>query len=213
MGQINQAINVQKVIDFFGIENFIETGTGVGESLSYVLSIKNESLKVYTIELMDELYENLNIKFKDISNLELIKGYSHVEIANILNKISSNPTLFWHDAHFPGADFKINGATYTSEPDPIKRIPLYNELSAIKNSGRDTSKDVIVIDDLRIYEDGEYEDGNWTLRSEVGGDNIDFVYEMFDDTHLIIKSYLNQGYLILFPLSEDVDYTQFVVGA
>lgn len=213
MGQIYQAIDAQKVIETFNIANFVETGTGVADTLSYILNTNANNLQIYSIELMDELYDKLVQKFEGTSNLHLIKGYSHIEIKNILKELSPDPTLFWHDAHFPGADFNINGATYTSEPDPTKRIPLESELRAIKESGRDISKDIFVFDDLRVYKDGPYDGGNWPLRNVAGADGIDFVYELFDETHIIIESYIAQGFLILFPIDTDIDICKnLVVG-
>jgi hypothetical protein len=212
MGQINQAVNVSDVINTFAIKNFVETGTGTGESLGNVLSLpESKELTLYSIELIDQIYEYLTGKFKN-DNLNLIKGYSHEEIVKIMDTISNEPTLFWHDAHFPGADFKIDGATYTSEKDPVKRIPLEYELRGVINSGRDISKDIFIIDDLRVYKDGDYETGNWDLREQAGADNIDFVYELFDDTHIIIESLVAQGFLILFPINTEVSVCKRLVN-
>jgi hypothetical protein len=205
MGQIYQAIKPKEVIETFGIKNFVETGTGIADSLSHILNVRPDDLNVYTIELMDELHKQLVERFEDTPNLHLIKGYSNIEMKTVVEQLSSEPTLFWHDAHFPGADFNINGATYTSESDPVKRIPLESELRVIKESGRDISKDVFVLDDLRVYKDGPYEGGNWDLRTVAGSDNIDFVYELFDETHVIIESYVAQGFLILFPIDTDLE--------
>jgi hypothetical protein len=205
MGQIYQAIKPKEVIETFGIKNFVETGTGIADSLSHILNVRPDDLNVYTIELMGELHKQLVERFEDTPNLHLIKGYSNIEMKTVVEQLSSEPTLFWHDAHFPGADFNINGASYTSEPDPVKRIPLESELRVIKESGRDISKDVFVLDDLRVYKDGPYEGGNWDLRTVAGSDNIDFVYELFDETHVIIESYVAQGFLILFPIDADLE--------
>ena len=207
MGQINQAVKLDKVIKNFNIGNFIETGTGLGESLEYLLDLdESKDLDIHSIELMEQLYNILQAKFKSVENLDLIKGYSHEEIGKLMEVISDQPTIFWHDAHFPGADFKIDGATYTSEKDDTKRIPLESELRTIISSGRDVSNDVFIIDDLRVYKDGPYEGGNWEFRSQAGSDNIDFIYELFDETHIIIESYIAQGFVILFPIttSEEV---------
>lgn len=204
MGQINQAIKVKDVIQTFGVKSFVETGTGVGESLDHVLSISSD-VNIHTIELMDVLYNELVSKYGHIDRLNLIKGYSHEEIAKLTPTLDEGPALFWHDAHFPGADFHIDGATYTSEKDPVKRIPLESELRAVLSSGRDISKDIFVIDDLRVYKDGPYQEGNWQYREVAGADNYDFVYELFDETHYIIESYVAQGFLILFPISTDIE--------
>jgi hypothetical protein len=100
------------------------------------------------------------------------------------------------DAHFPGADFHFE--TYDSTKDYDTRLPLKKELETIKIN-RSNNKDVFIIDDLRVYEDNNYTDGNWSLRKEVGGDGIDFVYELFGQSHNIEKDLRYQGYLILTP--------------
>jgi len=204
MGQINQAIKVKDVFKTFGVKSFVETGTGMGESLNHILSITND-IDIHTIELMDVLYENLVSNYGNVECVNLIKGYSHEEIVKLIPNLKEGPALFWHDAHFPGADFRIDGATYTSEKDPIKRIPLESELRAVVSSGRDISKDIFVIDDLRVYKDGPYQEGNWEHRKVAGADNCDFVYELFDKTHYIIESYIAQGFLILFPIDTDIE--------
>jgi hypothetical protein len=104
--------------------------------------------------------------------------------------------LFFLDAHFPGADFHYE--SYTSVTDYNIRLPLKRELETI-SALRDISKDVFIIDDLRVYEDNDYSDGNWPLRSVAGGNGIDFVYQIFEKTHNIQKDLRHQGFLIITP--------------
>ena len=66
------------------------------------------------------------------------------------------------------------------------------------------SNDVIVIDDLRIYEDGPFETGNWDERSKYGGDGIEFIEKLFEDTHYVGRSYNAQGFVILFPVTKEM---------
>lgn len=212
MGTIYNAVKLKEVIETFNIKNFVETGTGLGESLSYIINLEIDDINIYTIEVIDEIYNFIVDKFNIFKNVNLIKGYSHIEMSKILEKLSPLPTLFWNDAHFPGADYGINEATYTSETDAIKRIPLETELRIIKESGRDISKDVFILDDLRVYKDGPYESGNWDMREVCGGDSIDFVYDLFKDSHFIIESYLSQGYLILFPINSDSELCKNLIN-
>ena len=104
--------------------------------------------------------------------------------------------MFFLDAHFPGADFHYE--TYTSVEDYDTRLPLKKEIETIV-SNRDTKNDVFIIDDLRVYEDNDYTDGNWPLRSVAGGDGIDFIYNYLSDTHDINKDLRYQGFLIITP--------------
>lgn len=203
MGIICNPIKLEETIDFFSIENFVETGTGLGTSIEYILNTKHQNINIYSIEILEDLYLKAKEKFVDKQNVCLLQGKSDIELKTIIDKLGPNPTMFWLDAHFPGADFHINGATYGSESDENIRIPLEQELNTIVSSGRDIIYDVIVIDDLRIYEDGPFANGNWNERKLFGGDGIDFIVDNFAKTHYITRSYVDEGYLILFPQTLD----------
>lgn len=41
----------------------------------------------------------------------------------------------------------------------------------------DVTKDIFNIDDLRIYEDGPFQNGNWSERLKIGGRTISFDFE------------------------------------
>ena len=77
------------------------------------------------------------------------------------------------------------------------------------------SDDVFVIDDLRVYEDGPFETGNWAERGLYGGDGIAFIEELFEDTHYVVRSYNKQGFVMLFPVNRDIseESENLVVGA
>ena len=48
MGQLNQAIQIKNVLDFYDIKNFVETGTGKAEVVQSVVEA-DDSLNVHTI--------------------------------------------------------------------------------------------------------------------------------------------------------------------
>ena len=76
------------------------------------------------------------------------------------------------------------------------------------------SKDIIVIDDIRIYKEGPYENGNFENKALHGGESLDFVYDLLDETHIVVESYLQEGYLICFPINTDEQsLRKYVVGA
>ena len=108
--------------------------------------------------------------------------------------------MFFLDAHFPGADFHL--ASYFDEKDENIRIPLKKEIETIVRLKNGFEKDVFVIDDLRIYEDGPFEGGNWPLRQQLGSEGIEFVYDLLSNTHEVIKNYKSQGYIIALPKDE-----------
>lgn len=200
MGEL-QLFDILKFKNKFDLNIFIETGTGVGHSLKYVLDItkQNKFKKYYSIEVYEPLYKECILKFSSHKDhdIELLNNTSVNGLEFILKKIEKNDKcFFWLDAHFPGADF--NFTSYSSTEDKSLRIPLEEEIKLIKKY-RPNNKDLFIIDDLRIYEDGNFESGNWSLRNQYGGNGIQFIYDAFQDTHDVIKLNNHQGYVILTP--------------
>ena len=210
MGQLNEAIQIKNVLDFYDIKNFVETGTGKAEVVQSVVEA-DDSLNVHTIEVIPEIYDKNKINFSYLKDVNWHLGTSFDILPEILPDLKGT-TLFWMDAHFPGADFGLS--SYGDEKDDDKRLPLKKELETIV-ANRDVTNDVFVIDDLRIYEDGPFGDGNWEDREKYGGDGIEFIDELFDETHYVVKSYNAQGSILLFPVSKDIENEagNLVVGA
>ena len=208
MGQLNQAIKIKNVLDYYDIKNFVETGTGQAEVVRSVYEA-NEDLNIHTIEVVEEIFDQNKIKFSYLKDVSWHLGTSFKILPAILPTFDGN-TLFWMDAHFPGADFGLS--SYGDEKDMDKRLPLKRELESIVQS-RDVKNDVFVIDDLRIYEDGPFETGNWDERTKYGGDGIGFIEEMFEDTHYIGRSYNAQGSVILFPVTKEMSDNLLVGSA
>ena len=208
MGQLNQAIKIKNVLDFYDIKNFVETGAGQAEVVRSVYEA-DESLNIHTIEVVEEIFDQNKIKFSYLKDVSWHLGTSFKILPEILPTFEGN-TLFWMDAHFPGADFGLS--SYGDEKDMDKRLPLQKELESIVQS-RDVRNDVFVIDDLRIYEDGPFETGNWDERTKYGGDGIGFIEDIFEDTHYIGRSYNAQGSVILFPITRDMSDNLLVGSA
>lgn len=132
--------------------------------------------------------------------IRLIEATSEAAFTEWLPRLPvETPVLFWLDAHFPGADFGYAG--YDTEGDEALRLPLERELRLIREL-RPGGRDVILIDDLRIYEDGPFASGPMpdfaqTLPPERR--HIRFISELFGDTHHIHRLYQEEGYVMLLP--------------
>lgn len=219
MAKLQNAINLQSTFGEFNIQNYVETGTGgildsYGQnSLLQVSNLKIKNLKMHSIEILDRIYNEAVEYFKDNKNVFMHHGNSHDELPKVLDELDENPTLFFLDAHFPDSyRDEYNREVIKDDPDYIK-IPLEGELRIICQK-RNVSKDIIVIDDIRIYQDGPYENGNFQNKALHGGQNLNFVYELLDKTHIIVESYLQEGYLICFPIDTDENsLRKYVVGA
>jgi len=201
MGQINRPMKLKETLESFGIKNFVETGTGDGSSMNKVIATEVLDMH-YGIELDEELFENLMKQNDGNEQVVLFHGYSEECMSAVLEELSDEPTLFWLDAHFPGADYGPAG--YGDEGDIDKRLPMGSELKIMKEK-RDLSKDIIFMDDLRIYVDRDFEAGNWSERSKFGADGYDFVEDLIGDTHILVEHLSDQGYLLAFPIGTEED--------
>ena len=186
--------DIKHYIDKYKLKYYIETGTGMGGCLDFCRNFNFE--KCISIEIHDEIYKIAKEKFKDDSKCELHHGNSYEVLKNILKNVNDS-SLFFLDAHFPGADFGY--ADYSTEKNMDTRLPLQKELEVIFSEYKFFASSVFIIDDLRIYEDDNYTDGNWKDRVTLGGQNINFVFDTFNHTHIIQKDLRYQGFFIIEP--------------
>jgi hypothetical protein len=193
MGELNLH-NLNSVIDKFKCTQFVETGTGKGTGLSYACS--HGFNKLYSIEYMTELYEECKGKFDEDVRVTLINDTSINGLKQVLSEMDSTPALFWLDAHFPGADFYFND--YDHMKDDESHMPLVQELQLI-HSSREGCEDVIILDDLQLYEDGPFQLHNPEFCAKYGNKDITPGTDLFKETHQFSRDYRHQGFLTLTP--------------
>lgn len=193
MGSINR-FDLNKLIKEYDIQYFFETGTWKGDGLAYASRLPFK--KLFSCEIMEEIYHKAKSRFKNQNNVQVKLGTSEEALISLNNEITGN-CLFWLDAHYPGAEEGLH--SYNEIEDETIRLPLHKELLLIKEL-RPDYKDIILVDDLRIYEEGPYKNGNMpdniippSIR------NIDFAYALFAATHEIVKLYNDHGYLVIIP--------------
>lgn len=198
--------NLNDYIKKYNLKYYFETGTGAGDCISYALRHNFE--EYYTVDIDEDLVTTVYSNLKDINkNINFLVGKSTDILDEYLEKIpKESPMLFYLDAHFPGADF--HKCTYEESIRTHKddAFPLEREIEIIFNK-RDCSNDVFIIDDLVLYEEGDY---TWVL----AGNNYEygwlqeelnlktdskFLYERFEKTHDFKKDLRHQGYLIITP--------------
>lgn len=192
MGEISQ-FDVGALVEGFDLRFFVETGTLYGNGLEAVMGCGFQEL--HSIEIDEGLAEKAAAKFAGHEHVRVHPGNSPEVLGRILPGLRGN-ALFWLDAHFPGAD--TGEVPYEQEQREEVRLPLELELQEIA-ARAGTFQDVLVIDDISIYEDGPYEWGNFEARSWLGGESCEFIYERFRATHALVKCYERGGYLLLLP--------------
>ncbi len=114
---------------------FIETGTFMGDMVDEML---NSFEEIYSIELFDPLYQRAKKIFKKHKHVHIFHGNSVEILPKIIEK-TSEPILFWLDAHYSGSG--------TAKLDEID-TPIEKELKIINKIA---NKHVVVIDDARCF--------------------------------------------------------------
>ena len=184
-------INIKEFRDKYDIKNFVETGFYQGTGVSYAIDIGFD--EIYSVDIKREYINNGMKKFKEFDNIYLFNNTSVSYLKAILESINGERTLFWLDAHLP--------AMYNVEHDPNNKAivtPLKNELLIIKDK-IGIEKDVIIMDDARIYIDGPFELGNFPDKHNYIIESADFIYDIFKETHNIELSYKETGIFYLTP--------------
>lgn len=202
--------DINPFITKYGLKTYFETGTGMAESLGHALKYPFE--KLYTVDIDKEFIDRLAPILKSDNRLRAFNNDSVSQIKEVfdigeISKTSNDPILWFLDAHFPGADFHKISYEESIKSYKHQSLPLEEEIGILKNN-RDTSKDVIIIDDFILYDpDKEYDTvkvGNiFRYRDLVESIGInlksDFIYKAFENTHDFSIDLTHQGYLIITP--------------
>ncbi len=193
--------DLDRLIREYGCRYLIETGTGLGKSLEYAAA--SDFDQVFSIEIMHKLALEAALRFAKNHKVTVIHGKSERGLKEALEEIPPEaPVIYWLDAHFPGADFRL--ASYKDEKNEAVRLPLERELRLLAGL-RDISRDVFLIDDLRIYEDGTYDEGPCPADHRPAEEfrHTRFVDEVLGATHGIERLFRRTGYLCAYPKRRD----------
>ena len=204
MGTIRR-FDLNEIKDKYNTKVFVETGTMYGDGVKYAQDYNFE--KIISIEIEPAIHQTATENFKNHDNVEILLGDSSKVLPDRLESITDN-ALFWLDAHFPGADAGLVSYESCKQMEYDTRVPLEAELTAIAKRVK-TYKDVIIADDLWLYEEGSFGGGNMNdharqhnqniTKEEIVGKDATFAYNLFEETHDIKKYYPDQGYLVFLP--------------
>lgn len=199
MGQIT-AFDINQIVSTYNCTAYVETGTGIGVSLKHALGF--EFNKLYTVDIDVDLIESIKKEITD-SRVSFFNEKSSDALKKIVEQVKDEDcVLFFLDAHFPGADF--HKMSYEESMRLYKKdsMPLEEEMKIIKNA-RPNKKDVLIIDDLHLYQPGQYQHSNWQhtdIQEEIGVKrSAEFVVNLYSETHQILSYNAHQGYMILLP--------------
>lgn len=193
MGELKH-FNLKLFLDKYKIDTLIETGTYKGDAVAHALQF--EFKKIYTIELIEEFFNESVNRFKNNNKITLINNNSKEGLVEIFSKYNVGNCLFWLDAHLPNLYQNKYSGDYKNKKELL--IPLEEELKVIIQN-KDVSNDVFIMDDLRMCERGNYRAGNWegVINAGVGG--INFIFNILGNTHNIERIYDDHGYVLCTP--------------
>lgn len=193
MGMLHR-FDLQRIVREYKLHFLFESGTFRGDALVYALDAPFE--KMISVEIVPEIADAARRRFEMEPRVEILTADSLSALEQTLPHLKGNG-LFWLDAHFPGADAGLTSYDNCNEEE--LRLPLKRELQIIKRL-RPRGKDVFILDDLRIYEDGPFRNGNVPDDAKPSlNRSLQFVYDLFGRSHIILKSYMDEGYTLLFP--------------
>ena len=177
--------DLRHLITDYGCRVLVETGIGKGQGTDEAATL--EFQQIFAIEPQHKPALDLALRHAADHRITVIHGRIERGLEEVLDEIAPDaPVLFWLDAHQPGKD----------------RQPRL-ELQMRQIAGRrDISRDVFLIDDLRIYEDGAYDDGPCpdSQLPPPGQRSLRFLEEMLAGSHEIQRSRRRAGYLCAYPI-------------
>lgn len=191
--------NLGQIIQQYGTLAFVETGTGLGFGVYHASQFPFQT--IISIDIVPDELKRIAPEFGHDKRIHLVLGKSIDGLREVLPQINV-PICFWLDAHYPGS---YQHKPYDNEQDERIRLPLEHELRLIKEL-RPEGRDVILIDDLRIYERDQFEWGNMEQVGLGGMAKLDssFLYKIFEQTHTAHRYLAATGYFALLPKPRSV---------
>lgn len=175
--------DINALIDKYSLSAFVETGTGTGDSLRHAMGFP--FLEIHSCESHKRTFDALSGAVPRDPRLHLENLTSELFLKKILGTVGR--ALIFLDAHFTGS--------YAGIPiDPSEKTPLGDELQIIAAIRR-PSGDVIIIDDLRIYENGPFQNGEYPHKqTDLNGWLFPFL-----TSHDMSRDYRREGYVVMLP--------------
>lgn len=126
---------VKSYLRKYVINEFVETGTHLGETLGY---IAESGVRCSSIELSQEFYTAACKRFHGRKNVSLMQGDSGQKLPILLAELTTS-ALFWLDGHYSAGNTACAGIA----------SPISIELKAILNHS--VKQHVILIDDAHCF--------------------------------------------------------------
>jgi hypothetical protein len=173
--------------DYTSYENFVETGTFMGQT---ILHVEQYFKKLYTIEIKKEFYERVKSNYSG-NKIEFLLGDSSIVLRDLTKKIEGNSIIFL-DGHWSA------GSTGKGKKD----CPLYEEILFINLNHKDEA--IIIVDDVRLFGMGpnnkeKYDICNW---EDINVEKILKIVSSRMTNHYFLPSELDKDDRLIIHLSK-----------
>jgi hypothetical protein len=186
-------LDLKDLADRYDCRYFVETGGGDGAGVDQAQGVGFKHL--YSIER--DHARAITTAFRHAANLgiTIIHGRPERGLKETLGELPAGIPVLFHLNAPPREDDLRKAET-------LGQLPLERQLRQIAET-RDPARDVIVIDALRLYEDGAFEDGPCRAedRPVAGLRDLGFVRDLLGRTHRLERLYRQAGALRAYPLS------------
>src|SRR6266550_3416105 len=188
---------------------FIETGTGRGDGTAYAATYSFRWLR--SIEVWLDLAVAAQKRFEHDRRITIVYVESRHWLPSLLSSYTcqDDGIFLWLDAHYPGGDHA--GQPFDAEPDEDVRLPLETELRLIREF-RPEGNYCLLIDDLRLYIDDDWQDGPLAREQQILYPKIrnGNILKPFRATHDVHIDRLDGGYALVVPRGVTLPY---ILGA
>jgi hypothetical protein len=185
---------IEEITIKYRLSSFIETGTYTGGGVNHAVSLNCFDL-IQSVESSQNHHAFISTTPENVP-IVLWRGFSETCLPGMLHLLGNSSCLFWLDAHLP---------TFYGDPS-THDLPLRNELDIIFDiRGKLALQDAFIIDDLRLFEGGNYQSGNVSKEvwDKLGVSPVpnDGWLDLFFLDHRVERRYEDEGYLIALPNS------------
>jgi hypothetical protein len=200
MGHVANA-GLADLVTRYDLTIFVETGTGRGDSIRDALAIP-AIREIRSIEIDPETY-NCNVtEFNAQPRVILYHDDSRTVLPTIAESLPTDANVLWYlDAHFPGS-FRIVPTPMLPLAMPASEaVPLVAEIEGLL-SARSLANDVVVVDDLLLWEAGPYTAGDTPgFREQLKTNDLAVVETLLEPTHQMQRLHTDQGYAVFHPIT------------
>lgn len=180
--------DLEELIARYACRIFAEVGTGAGQAVEQAAAASFEL--IFSVEPSHKQALDAGLRHAKNHKITIVHAKRERGLKEALDEVpAQTPVLFLIAA--PPGGFSIS---------PAEKLPIERELRLLAGL-RDLSRDVLLIDERRLYEDGDYDAGPCPpdRLPPIEQRSLSFAEGILGPTHRLERSTKGTGYLCAFP--------------